>query len=577
MGIKYFFKWFKDSFGKAVTKPFDLNDFNTADTTVVGGATNKPYRCDNGDIMLLLDLNGVIHTSCRKIYKYGPCEPIALLNKRPPVQPSDATNLAVFEDVLHNIDVLVAAINPVEIVICIDGVAPISKQIQQRQRRFVSKNNVGNSRFDSNCISPGTDFLYKLGCHLRVQIEKRLESKWLRVSTIHFMDSMVPGEGEHKLFDFLRSNKHEIESKKYTMIVTGNDADLIMLALLASTLYLENNPIYILRENFTNKKRQEYVMVDVDQTKQCLLEHAANKPDWNSQDANLLVCDFVLLCFMVGNDFLPALPLFNIYDGGLDLTMKHYFTTSGTITFQTYKKRKNNGAVKPSRLQINFKNFMTYVDHILHVVCPNSVQHYQTREYGYCNDLLDKVAASDSGTRFNDIADHYLRSYSTNHKINRTMVKWYLDEIKWVFDYYVYGGTTVDWKMYYPGQFAPTPIDLLKYMEKTNHSGCSKKIKEHYRSDPFFQLLCILPPRSNDLLPEPLKKILCEDMVRFHPERISMDYEGKLNEWEGVPLLPPLNHDEIFALYEESVKFCKKKDLKRNKSTNRVIITAVEF
>jgi 5'-3' exonuclease len=540
MGIKYFFKWFKESFPEAITQSDVL--------------PSNEYPC-----LLLLDLNGIIHTSCQKIYKYGTFEPKSLLKKSPPIY-SGEKDMLVFEDVLNSINSLITMINPKEVVLCIDGVAPVSKQIQQRQRRFLSKKT--NGGFDSNCISPGTEFLYKLGLYLKSNIKLKLETDWECVTTIYFMDSLVPGEGEHKLFDFLRSNHPNIIKKKFNIIVVGNDADLIMLSLLVSILFLKENLIYILREDLTSKKF-EYLLVNINQCKKCLLDFAMTKPKFKHYDFEYVVCDFVILCFMVGNDFLPAIPLFNIYDGGLDLMMKYYFTNPRYISYRDSKHHK---------IQINFKNLMGYFDHLLNNICPQAVQHYKARDYGYPNILLD--IASKKEILFMDITHHYLKSYSLHHKINKNLVKLYLKEIKWVFNYYTYGGSTVDWKMYYPSQFAPTAIDLLNYL-KSNHNLIEETKNKKYRIDPFFQLLCILPPHSSNLLPVPLDKILFHDLARFHPTEIKIDYEGKLNEWEGIPLLPPLDYDKIFAIYNDHINLCDTKDLKRNTISNQLKFSVV--
>jgi 5'-3' exonuclease len=565
MGIKYFFKWFKDSFPEAVTKL--LGDKNQRLSDVLD-QKNNPF-------LLLLDLNGIIHTSCQKVYKYGSFEPKSLLKKSPPIH-SGEKDLTVFEEVLSSINSFIGLINPRELVLCIDGVAPLSKQIQQRQRRFLSKVTTGG--FDSNCISPGTDFLYRLGLYLKERMEEKLEKEWLNVTTIYFMDSLVPGEGEHKLFDFLRSNRTLIIKKKFKIVVVGNDADLIMLSLLASTLFFEENLMYILREDCTCKKL-DYLLVNINQFKKNILDFALAKPNFKHYDFDHVVCDFVILCFMVGNDFLPPIPLFNIYDGGLDLMMKYYFTTSGYITFKPYIKKRDSDPPDPPededlKIKINFRNLNGFYNHLLNVISPQAIQHYKTRDYGFPNLLLD--VASRKKTTFMDITLHYLESYKIHHKITKKLVKLYLDGIRWVFNYYAYGSFTVDWKMYYPGQFAPTPLDLIKYL-KTHHKNYRKyemKDKRKFTTiDPFFQLLCILPPHSSNLLPKPLDEILRKNMMRFHPEEIQINYEGKLNEWEGIPILPPLNYQEIFKIYRENVNHCLKEDLKRNKTSKQLMIS----
>lgn len=565
MGIKYFFKWFKDSFPKTV-KNFDEKNHKLDNIINEENKSTYPY-------LLLLDLNGIIHNSCQKIYKYGSFEPKSLLKKSPPIINSVEKDLLVFEDVLNSINSLITIVNPEEIVLCIDGVAPISKQIQQRQRRFLSQKT--NGGFDSNCISPGTDFLYRLGLYLKTNLEKKLETDWLNITTIYFMDSLVPGEGEHKLFDFLRSNQLKIINKKFNIIIVGNDADLIMLSLLVSTLFLKENLLYILREDLTFKK-SKFILVNINQFKKALLDFAIAKPDFKHYDFEYVICDFVILCFMVGNDFLPQIPLFNIYDGGLDLIMKYYFNRSGYITYKPYVSKSNKkGKNQYNKLKINFQNFCSFYNHLFKVIAPQAIQHYKTRDYGFPNTLLD--IASTKKLSFTDISLHYLKSYSIHHKITKNLVTLYLEEIKWVFNYYAYGGFTVNWVMYYPSQFAPTPIDLLKYIQDNynkkylNNTFSSKKNK--IKIDPFFQLLCILPLHSADLLPSPLNRILYEKLNHFHPENFQINYDGKLNEWEGIPILPPLNYKEIFQVYKENINLCSTEDLKRNKISKQIMIS----
>jgi len=558
MGIKYFFKWFKESFPKTI-RQYD----------------EKVNKHPPDPILLMLDLNGIIHTSCQKIYKYGAFEPKCLLKKPPPIYSGDK-DLLVFEDVLNNINSLVTLLNPLELVLCIDGVAPISKQIQQRQRRFMSRKTAGG--FDSNCISPGTDFLYRLGQHLKTGIELKLEKEWLNTTTIYFMDSLVPGEGEHKLYDFLRSNRARIHDNKFTIIVVGNDADLIMLSLLISTLFLKDNLIYIFREDLTFKKTN-YLMININQFKKSLLKFALRKPDYQPPDSEYVVCDFVILCFMVGNDFLPAIPLFNIYDGGLDLMMKYYFTTPGYITFR-YSKAKQTSTNGLAKIKINFKHLIGFFSHLLNDINPQAVQHYKTREYGYSNIMLDIAIKKE--ILFKDATMHYLKAYTLHHKIDQKLVKAYLQVIKWVFNYYAYGSATIDWAMYYPSQFAPSALDLLNYLQRDHtkeprvprlnddKGQCMSEI------DPFFQLLCILPPHSADLLPSPFNKVLSDELGHYHPKEIHVDYEGKINEWEGVPILPPLNYAEILSVYNAHTGFCSKDDLKRNTTSKQLMISVVD-
>ena len=93
--------------------------------------------------------------------------------------------------------------------------------------------------FDSNCISPGTEFMEAVNDILKYYIAQRLSTDpaWKKLHVI-YSSHRHPGEGEHKIIDFLRDM---IKSGKYNdndrNILLGSDADFI---LLAQTLHKKN-------------------------------------------------------------------------------------------------------------------------------------------------------------------------------------------------------------------------------------------------------------------------------------------------------------------------------------------------
>jgi 5'-3' exoribonuclease 1 len=137
----------------------------------------------------------------------------------------------------------------------VDGVAPRAKINQQRARRFrsamelkdarekLAKSNSGNrgegrspeELFDSNCITPGTEFMEQLDAALHYFIARKVteDANW-RKPQIIYSGSQVPGEGEHKIMVLIRLSKAD---KAYTPntrhCLYGLDADLILLGLLS--------------------------------------------------------------------------------------------------------------------------------------------------------------------------------------------------------------------------------------------------------------------------------------------------------------------------------------------------------
>ena len=130
----------------------------------------------------------------------------------------------------------------------VDGCAPRAKMNQQRARRFRSAEEalearqkaeregkpVADGAFDSNCITPGTPFMARLQEHLEhfVMLKLSQDPAWRKVTVI--LDGHeCPGEGEHKILDYIRACKHDPDYDINTRhCMYGLDADLMVLGLL---------------------------------------------------------------------------------------------------------------------------------------------------------------------------------------------------------------------------------------------------------------------------------------------------------------------------------------------------------
>ena len=165
---------------------------------------------------LFFDLNCLIHPCCRGL--------------------TDEDEM--FDKIYDYIIEIINICNPKDLVyIAIDGVCPRAKIEQQKSRRFKSANE--NKIWDTNAITPGTNFMKKLN--------KFLKEKNYSVKTI-FSDSDSAGEGEHKIMYYLKNNY----KKDNINIVYGLDADLIHLSLIKENniyLYLRKQILFL---NFQN-------------------------------------------------------------------------------------------------------------------------------------------------------------------------------------------------------------------------------------------------------------------------------------------------------------------------------------
>jgi 5'-3' exonuclease len=229
--------------------------------------THKHIQQDTGNVALEcdalgLDFNAFIHTYLKPENPIGSVV-VALRN--------------FLRDVARGKKVLIA----------FDGLVPYAKIVQQRYRRM---KNPEPSLFDKNQISPGTEFMKELEDTLRFCFPECILS-----------GTDEPGEGEHKIFTWLR--KMQPEDRK-DILIYGMDADLVLISVAQSDL----GPIKLIREN----RDSGYSTFDV--TALCRVLPLP-PDDW---------VEMCVLCF--GNDFMPTIGMFSLREDGYARAV-HYMKT----------------------------------------------------------------------------------------------------------------------------------------------------------------------------------------------------------------------------------------------------------
>uniref|UniRef100_A0A098M1Z1 5'-3' exoribonuclease n=1 Tax=Hypsiglena sp. JMG-2014 TaxID=1550645 RepID=A0A098M1Z1_9SAUR len=391
MGVPAFFRWLSRKYPSIIVSCTE-EKAKECNGIKIPVDTSKPNPNEVEFDNLYLDMNGIIH-------------PCTHPEDKPAPKNEDEMMVAIFE----YIDRLFNIVRPRRLLyMAIDGVAPRAKMNQQRSRRFrASKEGMEGAeekqrirqeimekggflppeeikeRFDSNCITPGTEFMDNLAKCLRYYIADRLNNDpgWKNLTVI-LSDASAPGEGEHKIMDYIRRQRAQPNHDPNTHhCLCGADADLIMLGLAT------HEPNFtIIREEFKPNKpkpcglcnqfgheikdcqglprekqgehdqfadcppgmEQEFIFIRLCVLREYLERELTMASLPFTFDVERSIDDWVFMCFFVGNDFLPHLPSLEIREGAIDRLVNIY----KNVVHKTGGYLTENGYVNLERVQM---------------------------------------------------------------------------------------------------------------------------------------------------------------------------------------------------------------------------------
>lgn len=378
--------------------------------------------------------------------------------------------------------------------LAVDGVAPRAKMNQQRSRRFraakerealVSDYVAKEGKlpeiesFDSNCITPGTEFMHRLGIAFRKWIAYKIETDpfWANGAEVVFSGPDVPGEGEHKVMDMIRKIKADdpdYSPGKLRHCMYGLDADLIMLSLVS------HEPFFVLlREKISKRKQnkdamqyspQDFELLEVSILRKMLKQHYRKLGEQlkdSTFDLERVIDDFVFMCFFVGNDFLPCVPHLDIADGSLNLLMN---------TYSDILPKLGGYLTEKSKLHL------PRVELLIQEIARREPLYFQQRAI----DEKDDAYAGDA------YKEHYYKTKFgidyADKKAVKALVTSYLEGLAWVLTYYHNGCGS--WTWYFPYLYAPLASDMVDL------ASYPISFEEGRPFTPLLQLLSVLPPQS---------------------------------------------------------------------------------
>ena len=466
----------------------------------------------------------------------------------------------IIASVCSKIDEYIFELKPDNIVyIAFDGVAPVAKLEQQRSRRYKSlyQNNISKSIFkdakpdpwNTTAITPGTNFMKKLNESIRI---KYSEPKKYGIDSFVLSPSDKYGEGEHKLFEFIRQFPEKHKDKN--TVIYGLDADLIMLSInhlpISQNIYLFRETPHFIKSINSELEPNESYIIDIPELAKIITLDMNNGIELTTEQQKNRIYDYIFLCFFLGNDFMPHFPSVNIRTGGVDKMLNAYKATIGTTNENLTDGKK-----------IYWKNVRKLVQHLANLEEENLKMETKVRDRREKQELPnitpeDKFKKFDSIPQYERALEKHINPFKPNWQnryykclfdmdIDEVRKKQictnYLEGLEWTMKYYTTG--CPDWRWCYNHNYPPLFSDLLHYIPVFEAEFVPNKKPSPVTE--LVQLAYVMPKQSLHLLPEKLY----ENLVLNHSDWYKADCEFVWSYcryfWEAHVQLPHIDIDEL--------------------------------
>eukprot|EP00755_Sulcionema_specki_P020274 Sspe_Gene.12439::Locus_4241_Transcript_1_1_Confidence_1.000_Length_2908::g.12439::m.12439/K12619/XRN2, RAT1; 5'-3' exoribonuclease 2 len=263
-------------------------------------------------------------------------------------------------------------------------------------------------------------------------------------------------------------------------------------------------------------------------------------------DYERLLDDFICLCTLVGNDFLPHLPSAYVGQLTLDVLIDLYcrviaqfdmrdegylVASDGTLQLAPLQKLLQLFAITEDAI---FRQERVY-DKVLsdtEAIGPLGCDLDEQWRKIYYESVMELSSFDSEPCDFSKVPD-----------MRKAMARDWLDGLCWVNFYYRHPGC-LSWGWHYHYYHAPFALDLVRCLDEMLEAGATgQSLQETLSNDaseplkPFEQLLAVLPSSSFDLLPNGYR-VVASELSFYYPTRWRVDLTGAKAEYHGVVILP---------------------------------------
>ncbi len=473
-------------------------------------------------------------------------------------------------------------------------------------------------------ISPGTQFMEKLSNRLVDAMKQKTFQTHNKEMKVIFSNSNVPGEGEHKFLGIIRSMREMPSKKDDKIYLYGRDADLIVLAVAT-----HKSNIYIIREieaehdAILEEMYEDYVYLElnIDSLKNGFYNDIIRKDNTKKKegvyvkkkDKIKLINDYIFLTFLAGNDFVLSVPFLKIRKDALFKVINIYQDIKDN--YDDYLVIYDINSKEKPKLNLDFlkglyKRGYQNEDEWMKKDVQREVNKYLN---GFMNDRQKESESKMSefdiqktryththmasphhplfGSYQEDIRSlDYNKPYKVwkenyyshfmginednvqNKELLNACVENYLESLYFTLQYYYVGCPS--WSWHYNFRIAPLLGDVYHYLEENSEKNIEKLNVFELGSPmtPFQQLMFILPPQNDMIVPEALRPIMHDDkigMTQYYPTEIRIDaaFGGKSMYSEAI--LPEIEDNELLDVIKKHEKNMSDSEKLRNVIRNK--------
>jgi 5'-3' exonuclease len=456
-------------------------------------------------------------------------------------------------------------------------------------------------------ISPGTEFMDKLGNKLMDSIKKKVFNKHNSKMNVIFSSSNVPGEGEHKFLPMIRGMAKSKTFQDSKVYLYGKDADLIVLAI--ST---HKNNMHIVREVKSEsdaglkKIYQDYEFLDlhIDNLRTSFNHELTKKFEGHTFDKIRVLNDYIFLTFLVGNDFVLSMSFLKIKSDGLEKLIRIYQNIKMNnheigylieedipkinipffkeLIFEIsknediYMKNQQHEVNKLMNGRVDNRRAESEIDMSPFDIIQTRYIHLQVchPDHPLYSKYFQEFLKIDYNQDYEVWKEQYYKYFLNIDKKNEgeyldvrmKVVKNYLESLMFTLKYYFLGCPS--WKWHYQFRISPLPSDIYYCLDQSliDMNTISFEVGRPYT--PFEQLMLILPPQLDSLVPVPLRQIMSDDKLlcsQFYPTNFVIDVVQGIKTQYSEAILPEIDEELLIKTVEKYVrKITDKSEIERN-------------